>query len=302
MYQITKLVWIFLCFALISCSSNDDKEQIDSEQVLYEKAQKRLNSGQWDSAIETLQLLEEYFPFGYFAEQAQLELIYAQYKADEQDLAIAAADRFIRLHPQSRNVDYAYYMRGVAAFHNDSAFVSMLPTDTTSRDPGTASDAFNYFAQLINRFPESKYALDAQKRMTFIRNAEARYEIHVANYYFKRGAYLAAANRGKYVVENLQRSPAVPDALAVMAQAYHLLGMDELSNNAVKVLQHNYPKHPTLGKDGDFNFQFGRDQKRSWINYLTLGLFEKRKYPSFDSRKQYNPFYSDKGLEPPQRG
>lgn len=300
------LLWALLSFTIISCSSNDDKDQIGSEQVLYEKALKRLNSGQWDAAVETYQLLEEHFPFGYFAEQSQLELIYAQFKADEQDLAIAAADRFIRLHPQNRNIDYAFYMRGIAAFHNDSAFISMLPTDISSRDAGTAFESFNYFAQLITRFPNSEYAMDAQKRMTYIRNAKARYEIHVANYYFKRGAYVAAANRGKFVVEHLQKSPAVPDGLAVMAQAYHLLGMEKLSNDAIKVLINNFPNYPALNKKGSFDFEFGRERKRSWVNYLTLGLFEKRPTIAFDSRKQYDPFYSERFLnddiKPPKKG
>ncbi len=297
LFIIQPLLWASISIAIVGCSSNDDKEDITSEQVLYEKAQRRIQGEQWNAAVETYQLLEEHFPFGYFAEQSQLELIYAQFRADEQDLAIAAADRFIRLHPQHRNIDYAYYMKGIAAFHNDSAYLSMLPTDISARDAGSAYAAFNYFAQLITRFPNSEYALDAQKRMTYIRNSKARYEIHVANYYFKRGAYLAAANRGKFVVEHLQKSPAVPDGLAVMAQAYHLLAMEEFAQDAITVLAANFPNHPAVNKDGSFNFEFGRERKRSWVNYLTFGLFEKRPTLKFDSRKHYDPFYTENFLD-----
>ncbi|WP_075186684.1 outer membrane protein assembly factor BamD [Teredinibacter haidensis] len=285
---------------LSGCSSKDTKIQTSGEQLTYDIAQKYLRTSNWTAASEALELLEENYPFGSYAEQAQLELIYSYYRADEHDSAIASADRFIRLHPQHRNVDYAYYLRGVAAFQNDSAFHAILPTDITKRDAGTARESFDYFTQLLERYPESQYALDAQKRMVYLRNMLARYEIHVANYYFKRGAYLAAANRGRYVVENLKQTPAVPDGLAVMSQAYHMLGMDELSTSASKVLIANFPDHPAL-KNGKFNYQFGRDKKRSWVSYLTLGLFKKQPYINFDTRERYNTFYSDQPTAQPPR-
>lgn len=277
---------------LTGCSSNDKKPQHSSEQLTYETAQRLLRTSNWEGAAEALEILEENFPFGSYAEQAQLELIYAYFRGEEYEAAIASADRFIRLHPQQRDVDYAYYMRGVSAFQNDTSFYSVLPTDITKRDAGTAKESFDYFTQLLDRYPDSKYALDAQKRMIYLRNMLARYEIHVANYYFKRGAYLAAANRGRYVVENLQQTPAVPDGLAVMAQAYHMLGMNELSKSAAAVLTSNYPDHPAL-KDGEFNYRFGRDQKATWVSYVTLGLFEKQPYTNFDTRYQYNNFYKE---------
>lgn len=290
-------------FALLSalllvggCSSNKDKYSKTSEQATYELAQKYLRSSNWSAAVEALEVMEENFPFGSFAEQAQLELIYAYFRGSEYEAATASADRFIRLHPQHRNVDYAYYMRGISAFHNDTAFYSMLPTDITKRDAGTAKESFDYFAQLIYRYPDSAYALDAQKRMVYLRNMLARYEIHVANYYFKRGAYVAAANRGRYVVENFEGTPAVPDGLAVMAQAYHMLEMKEYSESAAKVLVANYPNHPAL-KNGEFNFRFGRDQGTSWVTYITLGLFKRQPTINFDTRDIYNPFYNE-SLDP----
>lgn len=278
-----------------SCSSNSEKKEQrirGAEQELYQSVQYYLNSSNWETAIEYLESMEENFPFGVYAEQSQLDLIYAHFKSNEHDAAIASADRFIRLHPQHHNVDYAYYMRGIAAFYNQTAFSSAYSSDYTTRDPGAAKDAFNHFAQLINRYPKSQYVLDAQKRMVYLRNIIARSEINVANYYFKRGAYTAALNRGRWVVENMQTTPAVPDGLAVMAQAYHLMGMHDLSKDAINVLQHNFPDHPALN-DGTFDYGFGRDIKRSWLSYATFGIFDKALYVSFDTRDQYNPYDED---------
>ncbi len=296
----TLLCLISVCYlsVITGCSSNEEKALRGTEQEIYERAQRYLDNSSWSLAIQTLQQLEENFPFGTYAEHAQLELIFAYYKASEFEAAVAASERFIRLHPRQRNVDYAYYMRGIASFYNDSVFSAFFPTDESKRDPGTAKEAFNHFAQLIALFPDSAYALDAQKRMVYLKNTLARSEINIANYYFKRGAYLAAANRGRWVVENLQGTPAVPDGLAVMAQAYHLVEMPELSENAVKVLIHNYPDHPAL-KGGKFDYKFGTDKKRSWVSYVTLGIFDKRPSIKFDTRKQYNARFGGEALAPP---
>lgn len=290
-----------LLTAVLGCASKDKKKERDTEQALYEQVQSLLDSSSWTAAIEALQLLEEYYPFGSYAEQAQLDLIYAYYRTSENDAAIAAADRFIRLHPRHRNVDYAYYMRGIASFYNESVFSSFFPTDYTTRDPGSARDSFDYFSSLITRYPESAYVPDAKQRMIYLRNTIARGEINVANYYFKRGAYLAAANRGRWVVENLQETPAVPDALAVMAQAYQLLGMRDLSSDAVKVLSYNFPGHPAL-KNGEFDFQFGREKKRSLVSKLTFGLFDQDPTIKFDTRRRYNRMYpgAERASPPPE--
>lgn len=266
----------------------------NTEKLLYNAAQRQLRGSQWQAAISTLQLLEENFPFGKYAEQAQLELIYAYFKNYDTEAAIASADRFIRLHPQHRQVDYAYYMKGLATFEGSrNAFQRFLPTDLTRRDPGLARESFSHFAQLLSRFPNSAYAADAQKRMIYLRNLLARYEIHVANYYFKRGAYVAAAMRGRYVVENFQKTPAVPDGLAVMVQAYHLLGKDELAEANLAVLRDNFPEHPAL-REGEFRFaQTSEDKQRSLLNRLTLGFFERPQAPNFDSRETYNSLYID---------
>ena len=284
-----------LSAALTGCASNDEKDK-STEQQLYERAQRALDGKNWQSAVSSLELLEENFPFGTFGEQAQLELIYAHYQAGDYELSIANADRFIRLHPQHRHADYAYYMRGLASFNKESSLVgSIFGMDNTSRDPGAAINAFNMLSEFVTRFPNSDYAVDAQLRMVYLRNLLARGEIHIANYYFSRHAYLAAAARGRAVVENYQGSPAVPDGLASMIQAYHLLDQEDLAVNAIKVLRTNYPDYPALNEDGSFNYDYaGQLDEKNWLSYLTLGLFNKQLEIGFDTRQIYNSMYQDK--------
>jgi len=294
--RVLQLLLLGGLLALITACSNTDREpEYTSEADLYEAAQSQMRRSQWETAISNLQSLEENFPFGTYAEQAQLELIYAYYRSGDADMVSATADRFIRLHPQHRNVDYAYYMKGLSSFtEGRGMFERVLPTDLTQRDPGAARDSLDHFAQLLTRFPDSIYASDAKRRMLYLRNLLARYEIHVANYYFKRGAYIAATNRGRYVLENFDTTPAVPDALAVMVQGYELLDMPELSAQMLDILKLNYPDHPALNDDGSFDFQYSSDEgDRSWLSLITFGLFDKSEPPGFDTRALYNPEYQD---------
>lgn len=273
-----------------------DEEQTEedsaglTEKDFYERIQTSLNASNWTVAISNLQLLESQFPFGKYAEQGQLELIYAQYKSGDYESSIASADRFIRLHPQHPNVDYAFYVKGLSEISQTGGFFdSFLPTDSSMRDIGEARGAFTTLTELLSRFPESPYAADARKRLVSLRNRLARAEIHVANYYFTRGAYLAAANRGRFVVENFQQSPAVPDGLAVMAQAYYLLEMKELADNSVEVLVANYPEHPSLDSNGQFDFERRLlAHQDSWLDKLSFGVLKRIKPPSFDSRSVYD--------------
>ncbi len=283
---------LILVALLFGCASKDELDGMAAdtgEQVMYDNAQRYLRSRNFDLAVRSLQLLESRYPFGRYAEQAQLELIYAHYGAYQHEAAVEAADRFIRLHPQHPSVDYAYYMKGLSAFSAKSdIFARFLPTDESSRDTSHAREAFAEFAQLVARFPDSPYAADAKARMVHLRNLLARHEILVANYYFRRGAYLAAANRGRYVVENFQRTPAVADGLAVMAQGYILLGMNDLAEDAIEVLKLNYPDYPALDRDGRFVSDYDLDgAHRSIINRATFGLFDPPEVPQFDSRAQY---------------
>ena len=273
-----------------------DEEQTEedsaglTEKDFYERIQTSLNASNWTVAISNLQLLESQFPFGKYAEQGQLELIYAQYKSGDYESSIASADRFIRLHPQHPNVDYAFYVKGLSELSQTGGFFdSFLPTDSSMRDIGEARGAFTTLTELLSRFPESPYAADARKRLVSLRNRLARAEIHVANYYFTRGAYLASANRGRFVVENFQQSPAVPDGLAVMAQAYYLLEMKELADNSVEVLVANYPEHPSLDSNGQFDFERRLlAEQDSWLDKLSFGVLKRIKPPSFDSRSVYD--------------
>ncbi len=287
--------------------SDDDENATETqgytEKDFFEQIQADMKTQNWPKAAQNLEALEAQFPFGDYAEQAQLELIYVYYKMQEHEAAIAAADRFIRLHPQHPNVDYAYYLKGLAYYSQNRGFFDhFLPRDETMRDPGdTARNSFAAFNELLTKFPESSYTPDARQRMIHLRNLLARQEIHVANYYFVRGAYLAAANRGRYVVENFQQSPAVPDGLAVMAQAYHLMDMQELSNDAAQLLAANYPEHPALDENGHFKYRTDiSGGERSLLSRLSFGLYDNRKAPGYDTRSIYNPAYQDgaKEVEP----
>ncbi|MFV2057972.1 MAG: outer membrane protein assembly factor BamD, partial [Thiohalomonadales bacterium] len=170
---------------------------------LYAEAKRELKAGDYQLAIEYFETLQARFPFGRYALQAQLEAAYAYYLYEEYDSTIAAADRFIRLHPKHPKADYAYYLRGLAAFHkNDSALDTLAQQDPSARDPSSARESFNYFAQLVKNFPDSNYVPDAVKRMKFQRNTLARHELRVANYYMQRGAYVAVVNRAKYIITN----------------------------------------------------------------------------------------------------
>src|SRR5690606_18092951 len=177
----------------------------------------------------------------------QLEIAYAYHREGEAAAAVAACDRFIKLHPNHPHVDYAYYLKGVANFYEDQSILGQLADqDPAERDPRSARDSFNAFRELVTRFPESKYAEDAQARMNFIVNALASHEVSVARYYIRRGAYLAAANRAQYAVKTYPQTPAREEALYLMSVAYDHLGMDNLRDDARRVLQANFPDSPYL--------------------------------------------------------
>lgn len=270
-----RLIMTLIAVALLAACGSDPIQDPDATELeFYQKAQSSLRSSNYGDAVSRLQFLEARYPFGRYAEQAQLEIIYAYYKSGQPEAARAAADRFIRLHPRHPNVDYAYYLRGMASFEEDENFLAQfLPLDPSTRDPGAAKDSFSDFAQLIGRFPSSQYAPDAQKRMVYLRNLLAQSEINVARYYIYRGAYIAAANRGRYVFENYQETPSVPDALAIMVEAYKLLEMEELAGESLQVLNNSFPDHSSLTKRGQLRSSKSvKNTQRSWINRLTFGL------------------------------
>ena len=213
-----------------------------SARRLYDSAKNYLERGDYETAIEYYEKLEVRYPFGPLATQSQLDVIYAYYKFEEPASAIAAADRFIKLHPRHPNVDYAYYLKGLVRFvEGKQILAKFVPRDMSEHDSGAALESFRAFEELVQRFPESRYAEDSRQRMLYLKNTLAMHEIHVARYYMKRRAWLAAANRARYVVENYQRAPAVSDALAIMTVAYRQMGLDELSADTARVLRLNYP-------------------------------------------------------------
>lgn len=252
-----------------------------NEQLLYRNVQRSLRSGNYQQAIELLQALEAQFPFGRYAEQAQLELIYAHYMSFDAEAARSSADRFIRLHPQNPNVDYAFYLKGLASYHKNRGVLDRIfSTDISKREMSAAREAYADFAELLSSFPDSPYAPDARKRMIYLRNLMAAHEMHIANFYMERGAYVAAANRARFVVENYSKADSVPDALAILVEANHKLGLDEAANDALQVLAMNFPQYDAFDEDGNLVLAeqiLNRD--RSWTNMVTLGLIDRPEVP-----------------------
>ena len=269
---------IMAAFILAGCassgSSNEELSESLSETELYQMANSAMDDGRYTQAVKALRTLESRYPFGAFAEQAQLDIIYAYFESAEPEASQAAADRFIRLHPQHPDVDYAYYMKGLASNTASIGFLERyLPLDTTRRDPGQARVSFNEFSELLSRFPDSKYAPDARQRMIALRNRLAEYEIHAANFYLKRKEYVAAINRGRYVVENMQQTPAVPEALSIMVEGYMHLNLPKPASDALEVLRLNYPDYPTLDAKGNFvGYKVFEDVDPSIWSTLTFGL------------------------------
>lgn len=236
-----RLIPLLIVLFTLGCASTPDDEFANmSAQELYNKAKASLDSGDYETSISTFEQLEARYPFGKFAQQAQLEIAYAYYKFDEPDSCISTADRFIRNNPGNPHIDYAYYLKGLANYTRGQELADRLASrDPSDRDTRALRDAFNDFTQLVKKFPNSRYTPDATQRLIFLHNMLAKYEINVAEYYMKRGAYVAAADRAKYVIENYQRTPAAQDALKVLVRAYTKMGMKDLSNDAERILQLN---------------------------------------------------------------
>ena len=229
--------------AACSLADKNDPESGWSAAKLYSEAKDALDGGQYDLAIKHYETLEARFPYGVYSQQAQLEIAYAYYKQNEQAPAVAAADRFIKLHPNHRNVDYAYYLKGLAYFNDDEGLLGRISRqDRTERDPKSARESFESFKDLVKKFPDSKYAPDSIARMKYLVNALASHEIHVARYYMKRGAYVAAANRAQYALKTYPEAPARKEALLIMVRAYDVLGMPQLRDDAERVLRKNFPE------------------------------------------------------------
>ena len=213
-----------------------------SANKLYSEAKSAMDEGGYTQAIKYFEKLESRYPYGRFAQQAQIDIAYAYWKGDEAASAVAACDRFIKLHPNHPNVDYVYYLRGLVNFNEDLGLLGAISQqDMTERDPKGARESFDSFKELVTRYPDSKYTPDAIMRMKYLVNALATLEVHVARYYMKRNAYLAAVNRAQFALKNYPEAPATEEALFIMVKAYDLIGMNDLRDDSERVMRKNYP-------------------------------------------------------------
>ena len=243
----TAVITMVIALSLTACSSvEDDQRKLIENQganALYKQAKQSMEVGNFAAAAQLLSSIDSKFPFGPLSHQVQLDLIYAYYKSGDIDQTLATIDRFVRLNPNHNDVEYAIYMRGITNMEQDSnLFQEMFGVDRSDRDPSKSKEAFEDFRRLIEKHPDSKYAADAKQRMLHIKNRLAKYEIEVARFYMRRGAWVAAANRGRYVLEYFSDTEQVQPALEIMVSSYNELGLDELKNNAVKTLRLNYPQ------------------------------------------------------------
>ncbi|MEY8262991.1 MAG: outer membrane protein assembly factor BamD [Bermanella sp.] len=270
------IIILLAVITLTACSSSSKRPNTElTEQEIYQKAITAIEDENFFLAVESFQKLESRYPFGNFSEQAQLEMIYAQYKSQDLENARASAERFIRLHPEHSNVDYAYYLKALTTYELGLSLVERYFADEQAqRDAQPARDSFQEMFELIRKFPHSEYANDARQRMIYLRNRLALHEIHVAHYYLKRHAFLAAANRGKNIVENYQGTDHVAGGLALMVESYELLGQQGLADKSLAVLTANFPAHPQL-VDGEFQHSdwAQKDHKSIW-NVVTFGLID----------------------------
>lgn len=241
---------------LVACGSSptDPKSDASNLDKLYADAKDDLSNGSYDRAIKTLERIESRATGTLLGQQAMLDLAYAQWRSNDRAQALASVDRFIKLHPSSPALDYAYYLRGIINFNDNLGILGSLARQNLSeRDQRASRDAYQSFKQLVDQFPNSRYSVDARTRMDYIVNSLAAYEVHVARYYFLRGAHLAAANRAKQAVTAFEGAPASEEALYIMVQSYDKLGLPELRDAADRVLRKNFPnsRYPTAGLGGD---------------------------------------------------
>jgi outer membrane protein assembly factor BamD len=245
---------LILVVGLTACGLLKEKS-VDNSQwspnKFYSEAKNELNNGNYAAAIKLFEALEARYPYGRYAQQAQLEIAYAYYKDQQQASAIAAADRFIQLYPHHPNLDYAYYIKGLANFHDDLGIMGYISTkiinqDMSERDSKASRESFEIFKELVTRFPKSKYTPDALKRMAHLVNVVAKSEIYVARYYMNRKAYIAAVRRAQFVIEEYPQTPATEEALYIMARAYDEMGLTDLRDDVERVMRKNFPESEYL--------------------------------------------------------
>ncbi|NNK38647.1 MAG: outer membrane protein assembly factor BamD [Xanthomonadales bacterium] len=257
--RLLSLLLLAVVVAISGCRKDRDLDQRSAEE-LYEKGKASLDNGSWDTAIQAYKALQTRYPFGRYTEQSMLDLSYAYFKRGNSENALSDLDRFIRTYPAHPNVDYAYYLKGLVNYEENLGFLEkMMPRRVRDRDQSKARESFMDFSELIRRFPDSRYVPDARQRMIFLRNNLAAYEIAVAEYYIRREAYIAAANRARYALEVYPNTPQTAEALVVLHRSYTELELTELAEGSMAVLALNFP---------DYYYVQGRKKPRRWIDWL----------------------------------
>ena len=271
MKHINQFKYIFslsiVAFFMVGCSS-DGPEIEQPEKIYYDQAQRRMASKNFIGAIESLEAIESRYPFGKYAEQAQIELIYAFFKNGEPEAAHSASEKFIRLYPRHPNIDYAYFMKGLSSYTSDNSFlVRLTDTDLSNRDISGAKESFSEMSEFLTRFPESQYAPYAKQRSIYLRNMIAKNELAAADYYLSINAYVASVRRAKYVIENIPNSSQTYRALKILETAYKALGYVELYEDVQNIINTNYPNREDEINDGNssWSWNFINKPKRSNI-------------------------------------
>ena len=244
------LVWLAaLTLMLGGCGTDDQRDPTLgwSAEKLYAEAQDEMRSGRYGAAIKMLERLEARYPFGRWAQQAQIDIAYAQFKDNERALALASTDRFLKQFPAHPALDYVYYLRGLINFNEQQGWLASLGgQDLSERDLRAARESFDAFREVVTRFPDSRYAADAEARMKYLVNAMASGEVHIARYYFTRGAWVAAINRAQGAIAQYPQAPAIEEALYITMQAYERLGLEDMRKDTERVMRANFPRSALL--------------------------------------------------------
>lgn len=285
-YKITMLaLTLGAASAIVGCSSNPKKQVVDtgpqsSEQVYIQKAEKALERGQYVEAAKNLEAIDTYFPTGDYATQAQLELMYVKFQQKDYEGVVALSERFIRSNPEHPQAEYAYYVRGVANMEqNYHTMLRYTSLKQAHRDVSYLKVAYQNFVDFIRRYPSSTYAVDAAQRMQFIGQELAEAEMNAARFNLKRKAWVAALERGQWVVEHYPKTPQIPEALATIAYSYSKLGDQASAQQYIEVLKLNYPH--LVKANGEVNLRAARSEE-SFLNRATLGIFGREAKTNLD--------------------
>ena len=272
--QLTARLFIVILSGLLvtGCAFfNKDKDDDEDKTVeeLYSEARESMEKGNWATAVERLQTLEARYPYGKYAVQAQIDTVYSYYRSDQTAQALTAADRFIKLHPTHASVDYVYYLKGLSSFEEDPSLLGRMlgRDDLSDRDASPMYEALTAFQEVYTRFPDSRYAPDARARAQRLLDSLARNEMVIAKYYYSKDAHVAVVNRARGVVEDYASTPSVEEALALMMSSYRKMGMDDLSDDARKVLEYNFPDSEYLEQNVDIKTD-GEKSEAGWISRL----------------------------------